>query len=137
MHEWALAEAVIQTVMKHVREREKVRVKSVTVLFGELQKIDREIFQTGLQAILKDQSLDVGVFRYDTEKASFLCNSCQLEWEYDDVPGLGEEEKEAIHFLPEVAHVYMRCPHCGSPDFKVEKGRGVSIESIILEEDGE
>jgi hydrogenase nickel incorporation protein HypA/HybF len=43
-------------------------------------------------------------------------------------------EREAVHFLPEAAHAYLRCPRCGSVDFDVAAGRGVSIVSIELEE---
>ena len=67
------------------------------------------------------------------EKASFRCNHCQKGWLLEQHSELGEEEREAIHFLPEAAHVYMRCPFCGSPDFGLEKGRGVSIQSVELE----
>ena len=45
-----------------------------------------------------------------------------------------EETREAIHFLPEAAHAFVRCPSCGSPDFAVSKGRGVSIKSIDISE---
>jgi hydrogenase nickel incorporation protein HypA/HybF len=41
-----------------------------------------------------------------------------------------DDEAEAIHFIPEVAFVHARCPKCGSPDFEILKGRGVSIASI-------
>ena len=43
---------------------------------------------------------------------------------------LNEDESEAIHFIPEVAFVHTRCPKCGSPDFEIQKGRGVSITQI-------
>ena len=40
------------------------------------------------------------------------------------------DDLEAIHLLPETIHVYGRCPSCGSPDFEVVRGRGVSIGSV-------
>ncbi len=43
---------------------------------------------------------------------------------------LGENEQEAIHFVPEAAHAFIRCPACGSPDFEISKGRGVWVERI-------
>jgi len=43
---------------------------------------------------------------------------------------MSEEESEAIRFAPEVAHVYIRCPSCKSPDFEVLQGREVSIDYI-------
>jgi hydrogenase nickel incorporation protein HypA/HybF len=105
----------------------------VTVVFGELQKIDREIFQSGLKILLEDESFGEEIFQFDEEKAVFQCRRCYSEWNLDDLEDLGEEELEAIHFMPEAAHVHMRCKDCGSPDFSVLKGRGISISAMVLE----
>jgi hydrogenase nickel incorporation protein HypA/HybF len=42
-----------------------------------------------------------------------------------------ENVQENIHFIPEVAHVYVKCPRCESPDFEVLKGRGVWINKVM------
>ena len=34
-------------------------------------------------------------------------------------------------FLPEMAHTYLKCPKCKSPDFDIIAGRGVYIKNII------
>jgi hydrogenase nickel incorporation protein HypA/HybF len=133
MHEWALAEAVIATVRRHSDEHGEAVVRSVTVAFGELQKVDREVFRTGLQMLLKGEDLDETVFCYEQEAASFHCNACERRWGFEDLEDMGEDEREAIHFMPEAAHVYMRCPNCGSPDFRVVGGRGVTVKSITME----
>jgi hydrogenase nickel incorporation protein HypA/HybF len=130
MHEWALAEAVLQSVQDQMKNRELSNVRSVRLLFGELQKIDPEVFLFGLRALCGDLSLDPEVFHIETESASFLCNRCGREWQLREARDIDEDQREAIHFLPESAHSYLRCPRCGSPDFRVEKGRGVVIESI-------
>lgn len=129
MHEWALAEAVLQSVEDELADRGPISVRSVTLLFGELQKIDREVFLIGLRSLCRDTSLNPDVFQVEEEPASFRCSGCGREWGLDET-GATEEEREAIHFLPESAHAYMRCPGCGSPDFRVEKGRGVVIQAI-------
>jgi hydrogenase nickel incorporation protein HypA/HybF len=135
MHEWALAEAVISTVERLYEENGRKRVLSVQVLIGELQRIEMEVFSMGLQNLLSERPFSYDVFHFETEKASFRCNACGSEWLLEEHAGLGEEELEAIHFLPEAAHVYMRCPACGSPDFVLERGRGVTIKSIDLSDD--
>ncbi|MCX7038523.1 MAG: hydrogenase nickel incorporation protein HypA [Spirochaetes bacterium] len=127
MHEWALAEAVIATVEKRVEPREGRSPGSVTVLIGELQAIDREIFAFALESLLAGSALPAGLFRMETEPAEFLCRACGRRWGLAEEAGLTVEQREAIHFLPESAHAFVRCPACGSMDFGVEKGRGVSI----------
>jgi hydrogenase nickel incorporation protein HypA/HybF len=133
MHEWALAEAVVSTVKRLHEENGKKKVLAVNVLIGELQHIDMDVFDTGLENLLQNLPFGPEVFHCRIEKASFRCNNCKTEWLLEQHADLGEEEKEAIHFLPEAAHVYMRCPACGSPDFVLNKGRGVSIQSVDLE----
>ena len=133
MHEWALADAVVSTVERLYQENGRKRILSVRVLIGELQHIEMEVFSTGLQNLLSDRPFGSEVFQFETEKASFRCNACGNAWLLEQYPELGEDELEAIHFLPETAHVYMRCPSCGSPDFALEKGRGVTIQSIDLQ----
>jgi hydrogenase nickel incorporation protein HypA/HybF len=133
MHEWALAEAVVSSVDRIVKEHDGRRVLSVVLRVGELQRIEMEVFQQGLSIHLEDRPYGIEVFRFETEPASFLCNSCGREWLLESVEELGEDELEAIHFLPEAAHVYMGCPGCGSPDFSLRAGRGVRIASIDLE----
>jgi len=135
MHEWALADAVISTVERLYQENGRRRILSVKVLIGELQHIEMEVFSLGLQNLLSDRPFSADVFHFETEKAAFRCNACANEWLLAQHPELGEEELEAIHFLPETAHVYMRCPACGSPDFVLEKGRGVTIKSVDLSDD--
>ena len=134
MHEWALAEGVIETVKRHLASRKNARVIRVNLLLGELQSVDREIFLHGLRIQVKDTPLTSNIFHFGTAKAIFRCRKCENEWNLEDIPDLSEEDREAIHFLPEASKAYMRCPNCHSPDFLVEGGRGVSIESIEIEE---
>jgi len=130
-----LADAVISTVERLDDENGRQRVLSLQVCIGELQHIEMEVFSMGLQKLLSERPFSYDVFHFETEKAAFRCNACGSEWLLEEHAGLGEEELEAIHFLPEAAHVYMRCPACGSPDFVLARGRGVTIKSIDLSDD--
>jgi hydrogenase nickel incorporation protein HypA/HybF len=132
MHEWALAESVLETVKKE-NKKQPGRVTRVLVLFGELQQVDREIFQGGLRELARDYDFDPGVVVVETEPAQFLCLACGVPWKLSDQPEIGEDQLEAIHFLPEASHAHLRCPHCGSADFRIQQGRGVSIASIDIE----
>ncbi len=133
MHEWALAEAVISTAVK-VAEREKLtKVSKIRVRIGELQQIDREIFEFALREMAGSEGgvLEGVRVEFEDERAVLKCRICGYEWTFGEaIGGLSEEESESIHFVPEIAHVYIRCPRCKSPDFEIIKGRGVSIESI-------
>ncbi len=116
--------------MEYQKENKIKDVSGVTVRLGELQQIDMEIFEFSLKEIagLEKMKLDIKI---ETEKALLRCMVCGNEWDISGAPkGIGEDEAEFIHFVPDVAHVYLRCPGCKSPDFEILRGRGVRVESI-------
>jgi hydrogenase nickel incorporation protein HypA/HybF len=128
MHEWALAEAVITTA-KQIAEKEGLRqVTEVTVKIGELQQVEREIFRFALQQ-LKPAMFKNAKLHITSAKTTLKCRVCGNAWLFKKQK-LGKNEAEAIHFVPEVAHTYIKCPKCGSPDFEIVKGRGVWLENI-------
>lgn len=98
--------------------------------------MDMDILKFALENILPSYNLplDAASIDFQIEKSEFKCKVCGNEWLFDNVlQELNGDEAEAIHFLPEVAHVYMRCTRCSSPDFELVKGRGIWIDSIEAE----
>ncbi len=128
MHEWALAEAVIATATKIAEQEGLKQVTEVTVKIGEMQDVERGIFRFALTQ-LKPENFRNTKFLLTKSKASFKCRICGNTWLFKKTK-LDKETAEAIHFVPEVAHTYIKCPKCGSPDFEILEGRGVWLESI-------
>ena len=136
MHEWALAEAVVATVEKTAQKEKLSTITDVVILLGELQQIEQEIFEFALKELIATQfsQLKKAKIVIETEKSTFTCRNCGHGWSFDEMKNkVTKDEAEAVHFVPEVALVHMRCPSCGSPDFDIIKGRGVSIAKITGE----
>jgi hydrogenase nickel incorporation protein HypA/HybF len=133
MHEWALAESIIMAAVE-AADKEKLKViTEITVQIGELQQIERDIFRFALKEMVKssDSKLKNVMFHLKTEKSTLTCSSCGHTWKFSDMKKrLSEQESESIHFIPEVLFVHARCPSCGSPDFEITKGRGVTLSSV-------
>lgn len=131
MHEWALAESVIKTAAEHAAHAKLRSVSEVAVLLGELQSIDKEIFSFALAELVKSsfKGLSACKFRLLAEPAAFKCKACSKEFTLK-VLNKTDEEAENIHFIPEMAHTFLKCPKCKSPDFDITAGRGVSIKHI-------
>jgi hydrogenase nickel incorporation protein HypA/HybF len=128
MHEWALAEAVIAAALQ-VAEKEELReVKEVKIKVGELQQIELDILEFALSQ-LKPPKFEHTKFSIQVAKAELKCRVCGYKWFFEKEK-MDENAAEAIHFVPEIAHVYIKCPKCGSPDFEMLEGRGVWLESI-------
>jgi hydrogenase nickel incorporation protein HypA/HybF len=128
MHEWALAEAILTSV-KQVAEQEGLKeVTEVTVRVGELQQVERPILRFALLQMKTGIYMN-SKFRILKAKSTLKCRVCGNSWEYD-IKKMGKGAAEAIHFIPEVAHAYIKCSKCGSSDFEIISGRGVLLENI-------
>jgi hydrogenase nickel incorporation protein HypA/HybF len=128
MHEWALAEGVISTSEKVANEQGLKEITEVVVGIGELQQIDNEIFRYALEQLRTPIMKNAKFILQDIE-GKLACRICGEEWVFSN-EGMEEDVSEAIHFVPEVAHVYIKCPNCNSTDFEVKEGRGVFLSSI-------
>jgi len=133
MHEWALAEGVITTSLEAAEKEGLTTIDKIVVKIGELQRIDPEVFRTALDSVMPpaDSRLRSTAIELETEPVVFECRPCRTRFGSDEATqGLSEDESEAIHFIPELAHSFLSCPRCKSPDFQVIGGRGVWIESV-------
>jgi hydrogenase nickel incorporation protein HypA/HybF len=133
MHEWSLAEAVVATAIKAAEKEGLEEIVEIKIKLGELQQIEKEIFEFALKEIAKQESSLLNRTKIDieTEKAILKCRVCGKEWSFTDATKeISGNEAEFIHFLPDVAHVYIGCPQCESSDFEIIQGRGVWIDSI-------
>jgi len=133
MHEWALAESILTAALEAAEKEKLKKITEIKISIGELQQIEQDIFEFALDGIIEEQGGKLkGVkIKIETEKSTLKCKSCENTWKFSDMKKkLKEDESEAIHFIPEVAFVHTRCPKCGSPDFEITTGRGVSITSI-------
>ena len=133
MHEWALAEGVIRTALEAGREAGLSSIARISVKIGELQRIERDVFQAALERVLPRSEPRLAGTRIELgiEPARFRCRPCGAEFALAEIGGpVGPAELESIHFVPELAHAFMSCPQCQSPDFEVLEGRGVWIESV-------
>ncbi len=128
MHEWALAEGVITTAQKFAEENGLTKVTEVIIMIGELQQVDHDVLEFTFEH-LKTELFKDAKFILKTQLAIFKCRVCGNEWNFK-AQGLTEDISEAIHFVPEMAHVYIKCTECESPDFEVSQGRGVWLATI-------
>ncbi|HYA78614.1 MAG TPA: hydrogenase nickel incorporation protein HypA [Verrucomicrobiae bacterium] len=128
MHEWALAEAILASA-NEIAEKEKLKeITEVTIRVGELQQVEPDILRFALSE-MKKEIFKNAKFRILKAKTTLKCRVCGITWQFN-LKKLDKNTAEAIHFVPEVAHTYIQCPKCGSPDFEIVNGRGVWLENV-------
>lgn len=133
MHEFALAEGVAVTAVEAARKEGLQRITRLTVGIGELQQIERELFTGALREVMPAVHPQLAGVELEliVRPARLRCRACGQPFDLQAGNSeLTEDQAEAIHFVPELAHTYLRCPACGSPDFEVREGRGVWLEEI-------
>ena len=133
MHEWALAEAIVRTVAQQAAQQGIRRVLRVQVQIGQMQQIRPETLERLVREVVAQEYPQVSGadFRFRIVPTRLSCRRCGHRWPLAEaLEALDPDAREAIHFLPELAHSYLRCPECGSPDFQMEEGRGVTIATI-------
>lgn len=133
MHELALAQAVIDTALQAAERAGIQRIARIAVRIGELQRIDRDCFAFALKEVIPaadPRLIDVAI-TIETDPAQFRCRPCEHPFTLADVRAPEDDTAaEAIHFIPELAHAFLRCPRCQSPDFEVLAGRGVTLQTL-------
>ncbi len=132
MHELALAEAVIHAALDTAAQNHLTRLTRIVVQIGELQTIEREVFEFALREVLPASEPRIATTQIDleVEPARFRCRPCGREFALADTERTSGDASEAIHFIPELVHAFVCCPACGSPDFEVTAGRGVLLREL-------
>jgi hydrogenase nickel incorporation protein HypA/HybF len=131
VHEWALAEVVVETVKRRALENNIKNFSVLKIKLGMLQQIDKDVLLFALEELLKlareEHGVSVEHIVIDEEKPVAECTRCGYRWEID-LQSMDEEYREYIHFLPETIHIYVSCPRCRSKDFEIVSGRGLYVE---------
>ena len=144
MHEWSLAEVILESLKSLVKQEKARSLIEVEISYGEMMELEPEILEFALEDLSKDANLGNPRFLLSEERSYFKCNSCGYRWELEEAHkqlsedlGILEEptgEKESpLHFIPDLVQVFMKCPRCGSRDFEVESGRTIKITRVVFE----
>lgn len=138
MHEYALADAILRAALESASREGMTRVTRIAVHVGELQQIKTSTFEHAMKDVrpVDDPRLESLEVEVTVEPARFRCRACEHAFTIAEAAGeRGADESEAIHFVPELAHAFMACPACGSPDFEFVSGRDIEITAIEGERD--
>lgn len=132
MHELALADSVVKAALHAADEAGIGRISRIVVKVGELQQIEKDLFEFSLTTVIPANETRLAETAFDVaeEAVRFECRSCGTGYGRSEANLAGEDRGEAIHFIPELSHAFARCPSCHSPDFDITQGRGITLERI-------
>ena len=112
MHELSLAQAVLDTALRHADGRP---VTSVTLRVGALRQVVPDSLEFYFELISQETRCEGARLETVPVPAVLNCTACTREWTLERPP--------------------FRCPTCGSRDVDVVAGNELEVESITVEEE--
>ena len=133
MHELSLVQGIINAVNATASER-KGEVRSVRIGVGELAQFDIRLVRGLLNDLKRGTPLEEAKISVVAEKSRVKCLSCGRVWDFRELAGpISSDEREMMHFLPELLNSCSRCPNCSKSYFEIEEGRSVRIIEVVLD----
>ncbi len=129
MHEWAVAEGVVEALLRRGREEGARRITRFRLRLGEIGGVEEEMLRLALRELSRGTILEGAEMEVERERGRVGCRRCGTEWS----PDRESLEEDALHLLPDLLPLFLRCPRCGSVDLEITGGRGVRIEWLELE----
>jgi hydrogenase nickel incorporation protein HypA/HybF len=111
MHELSLANAVVDTVMRHARES---RVEQINLKVGRLRQVVPESLEFYFGIVSRGTLCEGAKLVQDVVLARLNCENCGFGWE-PDLPAF-------------------RCPRCNGGETLVLSGEEFEVDKILLHE---
>ena len=134
VHELSLVQGIIDAV-EQTADKEGGSVKSFKIGVGELAQFDVRLVRQLLEDLKKGTSLEGAKVLVEPEASKIRCLSCGRHWDFQELAGpLSGDEREMIHFLPELLNSCSKCPSCSKSYFEIEGGRSVRVIEVVLDD---
>jgi hydrogenase nickel incorporation protein HypA/HybF len=125
MHEAAIAQSIVRTVLQEAEKQGAIKVESIEVEIGELTFLGIDQVKFWVETSFQETIADGAELIFKNIKAQIRCNDCGYEGH------LTVKEDPAYHIsLPSFS-----CPRCKSTRIEITQGKEAFIRQIkILKE---
>jgi len=113
MHELAITEGIMEAAIPAAQEAGAKRILEIRLKIGELSGVFPECIREYLQIVSKGTIAEGAVLKVEKIPVAIRCERCGFE-------GVIDRKK-------------IRCPECGSIDFRITAGREYFVDSLEVE----
>ncbi len=113
MHELAITEGIIEAAVPAAKKAGAKKILEIRLKIGELSGVFPEYIQEYFDMASEDTIAKGAVLKVETIRAAIKCGICGYE-------GVIDRKK-------------IKCPKCGSIDFKLTAGREYYVDSLEVE----
>ena len=115
MHEAAVAENLIQSIIAASAEHSDKKIVRVVISCGQINAINDEAMKFAFEAVAEDTICEDATLEIKHIPLKSQCRKCKLEFDFD-------------FYSP-------HCPDCGSTDIAIDADAPLLLEEIEFEED--
>lgn len=125
MHESAIAQSIVRTVLEEAGKQDAKKVESIEVEIGELTFLGIEQVEFWVKTSLEGTIAADAEIKLEKVNAEIECDECAYQG------NLNVEEDPAYHItLPRFS-----CPSCNSPKIRIVRGKDAVIRRIRILKD--
>ena len=122
MHEAAIAQSIIHTVLEEAVKQEAIKVESVEIEIGELTFLGIDQVEFWVKTNFEGTVAQGATILFKRVKAEIHCNACEFQG------ALAVKEDPGYHLnLP-----LFSCPKCESSDIEITRGKEALIRRIHI-----
>ncbi|MDR0912703.1 MAG: hydrogenase maturation nickel metallochaperone HypA [Methanobrevibacter sp.] len=122
MHEMAMADSILKSVIENAKNNDAIKVLDVVVEFGQLALLNPEQVKFMLDVLSEDTI---------AEGANFVIESIPIEIKCGECDYLGTVDGENLdHYAP-----IIQCPKCDTRHIEVLNGKDVIVKKITIDKD--
>lgn len=146
MHEFTVAQSIVDSVLHEAQIHNAKKVNEIDVDVGELMQVDIDVLEKALVLLLDGPLMKETKARLHLTHARFSCRKCGHDWLMEEskkqLSAVADEllvrepdSKELpLHFLPYLYPVFLHCGRCGSADIEVPQGEEIVLRRVVMEE---
>jgi hydrogenase nickel incorporation protein HypA/HybF len=128
MHELSVAQAVVNTAVRHAGGR---RVTLVSLRLGSMRQVVPDSLSFYFEIVARETPCEGARLEHEIVAARLRCPDCGMEWDPAPPPLATHGQTDGLPALPT-----FRCPDCKTPG-EVEAGGELEVESIEVEDAAE
>jgi len=114
MHEFSLVKGLIGQVDALRREQQADRVVSIRVSVGEFSGVEPDLFREAYQTLIEETPMRGAELQMDRVSLESRCDKCGHDFA--------------------VERFRFECPKCGSREVTIQRGEGLVLESVTVEQ---
>ncbi|MBS3766368.1 hydrogenase maturation nickel metallochaperone HypA [Candidatus Bipolaricaulota bacterium] len=121
MHEYSIAEELIDTLLRQVDEETLSNANSVHLEIGEIRMVSRDALSQAFKIVTEDTLLEGAGLEFEEVPLLVGCEKCDFEGKVD------YEDDFSLHFSVPV----LSCPECGS-SVEIIEGNELTVRTLTV-----